>query len=138
MAHQSAWEKSKVHQWKGLKGTADGTYGNGTHVVQIVIDGGQIVSITEIEIAGQPVEVELDWGSMPIQSKTFTVTLDGVTAASKITVEQSGNIATGRVGNDAEWDSIIYCAKPGKGSFTITGYATGPIVGKRKAYYRVT
>jgi hypothetical protein len=86
----------------------------------------------------QWVEVEVDFGSTPQWSKTFTVTDANVTTATRVAVVPSGNVATGRVGNDAEWDSLICTALPASGSFTLTVAAfPGPIVGRRKVQYQI-
>lgn len=83
------------------------------------------------------IETEVDFGTTPVSSKRFTVTDAAVTGSSKVIVTQSNSVATGRVGNDAEWDSVIYAALAGSGSFTLTGFATGPIKGSRKIFYTV-
>jgi len=86
----------------------------------------------------QWVEVEIDFGSTPQWSKTFTVTDANVTTATRVAVVPSGNVATGRVGNDAEWDSLICTALPAAGSFTLTVAAfPGPVVGPRKVQYQI-
>lgn len=80
-------------------------------------------------------ETEVDFGSTPVTEKTFTVTDAGVTAASKIMCLESGNVATGRVGADSLWDSIIYSALGASGSFTLYARASNAVVGKRKLFY---
>jgi hypothetical protein len=86
----------------------------------------------------QWVEVEVDFGSSPQWVKTFTVTDANVTTATRVAVVPSGNVATSRVGNDAEWDSLICTALPAAGSFTLTVAAfPGPVVGRRKVQYQI-
>ena len=80
-------------------------------------------------------ETEIDFGSLPVQGKKFTITQAGVLPASLVSVSPSGNVATGRVGDDYEWDSINFSAKPNTGTFTLTAYASGRIRGKRKILY---
>lgn len=80
-------------------------------------------------------ETEIDFGSLPVQGKKFTITQAGVLPASLVSVLPSGNVATGRVGDDYEWDSINFTAKPNTGTFTLTAYASGRIRGKRKIIY---
>ena len=80
-------------------------------------------------------ETEIDFGSLPVQGKKFTITQAGVLPASLVSVSPSGNVATGRVGDDYEWDSINFTAKPNTGTFTLTAYASGRIRGKRKIIY---
>lgn len=86
---------------------------------------------------GSLTEAEIDFGLSPVRSKKFTVVDGAVTAASKIIVSPSGNVGTGRVGDDWEWDSISFAAKAGTGSFTISAHASGRIRGNRKVYYSV-
>lgn len=80
-------------------------------------------------------ETEIDFGSLPVQGKKFTITQAGVLPASLVSVSPSGNVATDRVGDDYEWDSINFSAKPNTGTFTLTAYASGRIRGKRKILY---
>jgi hypothetical protein len=80
-------------------------------------------------------ETEIDFGSLPVQGKKFTITQAGVLPASLVSVSPSGNVATSRVGDDYEWDSINFSAKPNTGTFTLTAYASGRIRGKRKILY---
>jgi len=83
-------------------------------------------------------EVEIDFGTTPQWSKTFTVTDADCTTAALVQVVQSGNVATGRVGNDAEWDQLLLAATPGNGSFTLAALAfPGPVVGARKVAYQI-
>lgn len=83
-------------------------------------------------------ETEVDFGSTPTWSKTFTITDAAVSGTSKILPIPSGNVATGRVGNDLEWDNLLLGALAGAGNFLLTALAVpGPIVGKRKIHYQV-
>lgn len=97
--------------------------------------------MTRAELAkavAQWVEVEIDFGSTPQWSRTFTVADANVTTATRVAVVPSGNVATGRVGSDAEWDSLICTALPAAGSFTLTVAAfPGPVVGARKVQYQI-
>ena len=78
---------------------------------------------------------EIDFGTVPVRSKRITVTDAAITTSSKIMVSPDGAPATGRVGNDWEWDTIAFSAVPGTGNFLLTGTASGRIVGKRRIYY---
>ena len=82
-------------------------------------------------------ETEIDFGSTPNTNKNTTVTDANVSGSSKIIVVPSGNAATGRVGNDYEWDSIIFSAVAGTGGFILSALATFACVGKRKVFYQV-
>lgn len=102
----------------------------------------QTTDISWDAITGKPTyfpfkitEVEIDFGSFPVSSKRLTISDETVTPSSMIVVTPSGNVATGRVGDDWEWDSIVFSAKPNAGSFTLTANASGRIRGKRKILY---
>lgn len=102
------------------------------------VSGGLTITTATLSTP-QWVETEVDFGSgVPKYDASFTVTDATVTGSSKIVVSQSGNVATGRVGNDGEWDSIVFTALAGTGNFSIYCIASpGPVVGKRKIYYMV-
>ena len=115
-------------------------------VVVDVEDAGMAITGTDKRMTlgelgkavAQWVEVEVDFGSSPQWVKTFTVTDANVTTATRVAVVPSGNVATSRVGNDAEWDSLICTALPAAGSFTLTVAAfPGPVVGRRKVQYQI-
>ena len=83
-------------------------------------------------------EVEVDFGTTPQYSALFTVVDGDVSASSNIVINGSSEPATGRVGNDAEWDGLALSAIAGSGSFTLTAIAVpGPVVGARKVLYQV-
>lgn len=83
-------------------------------------------------------ETEIDFGTTPVWSKTFTITDAAVSGTSKVVPVPSGSVATGRVGNDLEWDNLLLGALAGTGNFLLTALAIpGPIVGKRKIHYQV-
>lgn len=94
-------------------------------------------TLTIAAVGGTLTETEIDFGAAPVRSKRFTIVDGSVTAASKIIVSPSGNVGTGRVGDDWEWDSVSFAAKAGSGSFTISAHASGRIRGNRKVYYSV-
>jgi len=94
------------------------------------------------EVAGMiaPVtEVEIDFGTVPVPSKSFTITDANIKATSVIDVLASAKTATGRVGtDDMEWDGLSLSAVPASGSMIVYAVANpGPVVGKRKIHYRV-
>ena len=85
------------------------------------------------------VVVELEWGSTPPLSKTFTVTDVVVTSTMEVVVVPSAEAATGRSQDENEADSFLYRAVAGTGQFTVYGSALeGPVVGLYKAIYFLT
>jgi len=83
-------------------------------------------------------EVEIDFGNTPQWSKTFTIIDAGSDAGFKIMCVPSGRVATGRVGNDQEWDNLLLAADPSSGQFDLSAIAVpGPIVGKRNILYSI-
>lgn len=121
------WNTFNGKQDTLISGTSIKTI-NGTSLLgsgDVVISGGGL-SLTEIEV---------DFGSKPTRSKKFTITDASITGASKIIVSPSGTVATGRFGDDWEWDSINTSAKAGTGQFVLTCFASGKVAGKRKFYY---
>lgn len=107
----------------------------GTNMTITYNDGAG--TLTFDAASGSLTEAEIDFGITPTRSKKFLIADGSVTVTSKITVMPSGNIGTGRVGDDWEWDSISFAAKAGIGSFTITALASGRIRGNRKIFYSV-
>jgi hypothetical protein len=82
------------------------------------------------------VEIELDFGSQPLNNKNFTINAS-VTSGSKVLVYPSPNDSSVGVGNDWEVDSAIFTAKCGNGSFLLSVNAQLSISGKRKVYYQI-
>lgn len=83
-------------------------------------------------------ETELDFGTAPVASKSFTVTDGTVSGTSKIVVMPSGNAPTGGYSDIWQWDAITLAAKAGTGSFTIhAAVGNGTTNGKHKVYYQV-
>lgn len=81
-------------------------------------------------------EIEIDFGSQPVFSASFTIVDAGVSSASKIMILPSGNTAGGRAGNDFSWDAIQFTAVPGTGEFTLDAVVlNGTVLGKRKVFY---
>lgn len=101
-----------------------------TGKLDLVGGGSTPIAITEIEI---------DFGTKPVPSKSFTITDAAVSATSKISIVPSAKTATGRVNtDDMEWDGLNLAAVAGTGSFTVYAVANpGPVVGKRVINYIV-
>jgi hypothetical protein len=109
----------------------------GTNIT--LTQSGQNITVAASGGSSTWTEAEIDFGTSPERIKTFTVTDAAVSGTSKVMVVPSGTVATSRVGNDAEWDSIIYTALAGTGNFTLTAMAVpGPVKGARTFFYQVT
>jgi hypothetical protein len=94
--------------------------------------------LVDIDVIPTIAETEIDFGNAPAWSAEFTVSAATCTVNSKVTVAPSGNVATGRVGNDWVWDSLLLAATPGAGSFVVSAVAfPGPVMGKRKIIYTI-
>lgn len=81
--------------------------------------------------------VEHDFGTSPVYDAQFTITDAAITATSVVSVVPGG-AATGRTGDDWQWDGATVGVVPGSG--TATCYVTfhpGPIVGPRTFNYTV-
>jgi hypothetical protein len=83
-------------------------------------------------------EAEVDFGSAPVYTASFTITDAGISAASKVQVLPCGKAATGRTADDWAWDGATFAALPASGSATCYAVFTpGPIVGRRKVQYSI-
>lgn len=82
-------------------------------------------------------ETEIDFGTKPVNNKTFIINDAGVSVSNKIIVIGSASDATGQVGNDWEVDSAMFSAKANTGNFTLYVNAQFSISGKRKIYYQI-
>ena len=123
-------------QYSGLAASKQDTLISGTTIK--TINSTSLLGSGDIAISGGAfavISAEIDFGSKPVRSKRITVTDAGITSASKIMVTPNGAPATGRVGNDWEWDTIVFSAVAGMGNFVLTGNASGRVVGKRRFYY---
>lgn len=93
--------------------------------------GGGSFSITEVEV---------DFGTKPVPDALFIIVDATITPTSKVTISESGKIATGRVAaGDSQWDSISCAVLPGSGSMQVFCLAhPGPVVGRRILQYSVS
>jgi len=111
--------------------------------IPLVLTNGQVEQLqagdTIAGTGGSAVltETEIDFGTKPVNNKTFTVTDAGVSGSNKIIVIGSASNATGQVGNDWEVDSAMFSAKANTGNFTLYVNAQFSISGKRKIYYQI-
>ena len=98
-----------------------------TKNIYSVVTATDLITITEVEI---------DFGTLPTRGKRFTITDAFITANSKIIVVPSGNTATGRVGDDWDWEGIFFSARAAAGSFTLTARVPmSKVRGRRKVFY---
>lgn len=120
---------------------------NGLSAYEVAVNNGfvgnEVAWLASLEGATGPAgttdvtEIEIDFGVNPVRSKRFTITDVAITETSKVLVNPSGNIATGRGIDDWEWDSIQFAAKSNSGNFLLYAKASGGIGGKRKIFYTV-
>lgn len=82
-------------------------------------------------------EVEIDFGTTPVNNKTFTITDVTITNIKKIIIFPSPSNATGQVGNDWEVDGATFSAKANTGNMTLYVNAPFSMNGKRKIYYQI-
>lgn len=82
-------------------------------------------------------ETEIDFGTKPVNNKTFTITDAMVSGSNKIIVIGSASNATGQVGNDWEVDSAMFSTKSNSGNFTLYVNSQFSMSGKRKIYYQI-
>lgn len=82
-------------------------------------------------------EIEIDFGSKPLNNKTFTISDTNVVSTDKIVCFPSPNNTTTGLGNDWEVDFAIFSAKANNGSLDIYVNASYSISGKRKIYYQI-
>jgi hypothetical protein len=108
----------------------------GTAVTATVVGNVATVSITSGSGSFTVTEIEVDFGSSPTRTKTFTVVDAGITASSKLIITQSGHAATGRQADENEMDPILFSGTPGSGQFILIANAlTGPVAGKYRVNY---
>ena len=83
------------------------------------------------------IEAEIDFGTIPVNNKTFTITNGAITNTQKVVAFPSPNDATGQVGNDWEVDGAVFSAKANTGNITLYVNAPFSMNGKRKIYYQI-
>jgi hypothetical protein len=102
----------------GSKGTLDSS----------TLGGGGSATLTEVEI---------DFGIIPVNNKTFTITDVAITNTKKIIIFPSPSNATGQLGNDWEVDGATFSAKANTGNMTLYVNAPFSMNGRRKIYYQI-
>ena len=82
-------------------------------------------------------QVDIDLGTVPVYSKSITVTAASCEPTFNVLVSPSADPATGRGSDDNLWDGLILSAVAGTGSFTLHVVAVpGPVSGKRLINYQ--
>ncbi len=126
------------HQLSGWTWTiTDTAVGSSTNIdINLIPKWTGKLKVNWVEVALGVNEIEIDfWTTIPVKSKRFTISNWSITWSSKITVSWSWSVATWRVGNDWEWDSINFTALAWTGNFTLTANATWRVKWKRKIFY---
>ena len=84
-------------------------------------------------------EIEVDFGSVPVSTQKWAITDAEVTTGFNIIAQPCGKPATGRPGNDWEFDACQFTTVPGSGNFTLTATViNGHIRGVRRIMYQIT
>ena len=81
-------------------------------------------------------EIEVAMGDKS-SSKRFTITNATVVASNKILLFPSPSVATGRKGNDWEFDDVTLTGTAGTGNFLLTISSLYKMRGNRKIYYQI-
>lgn len=83
-----------------------------------------------------PTQIEIDFGTIPLISKSFTVVDANVVETSIVTSQQSGTEATGKSADENEMDLIVFSSSPFNGGFLLNAKTQdGPVVGAFKVNY---
>jgi hypothetical protein len=76
-------------------------------------------------------ELTLDFGSVPVKTKKFSVSVAGVLATNRVDITQSGYTVSGVADDEYEFSSIFYTGKClVDGTLLITAVATSPVMGQ--------
>lgn len=90
------------------------------------------------EPVSSAITVELDFGTVGMRDKAFTVTDSNVTSAKKIIFWHTAIAATGKSVDENEMDTFVCRCVPGAGSFVVyISSLFGPVVNKFKFEYLV-
>lgn len=105
-----------------------------------VSETNTVATVSDIDTGGSSTitEIEVDFGTLPTRTKTFTVIDANITVSSKLTITQSGTAATGRQADENEMDPILFSGTPASGQFILIANAlAGPVSGKYRVNYVV-
>lgn len=80
---------------------------------------------------------EIDFGNVPVSSATFNIVDSAILATSTVLVYVNSKDATGRVGNDWEFDMPFFTAVTNNGSFDLSVVFEHSVVGKRQINYQI-
>lgn len=132
----------QVVDWQGGEGTkpTTGLYVGVSGLVALIANGVDVRGATGA--AGTAVvdiqQTEVDFGTVPTDTKTFTVTAGAIVGTEQINATQSGDAPTGRSADENEMDTLQVSARAASGSIVfIVRALDGPVVGKYKINYLV-
>ena len=80
---------------------------------------------------------EIDFGNTPVSSATFNIVRANALTTSTVLAYTNSNSATGRVGNDWEFDMPFFSAVTNNGSFDLSVTFNHSVVGKRLINYQI-
>lgn len=109
----------------------------GTPITCVVSAGVATCTVTGGGGSFAVTEYELDCGNAATLVCKATVTDAGVSASSNVVAWQSGEAATGRQADEAEFADLTCKATPGSGSFLLTCSSPTFVHGKFKVYYAI-
>lgn len=81
--------------------------------------------------------IEIDFGTIPVSSASFTITDVSVLSTNDILVFTETDPATGRLGNDWDFDMPFFSTIASNGSFTLSVVFNHFVVGKRNVKYQI-
>lgn len=98
--------------------------------------GGHATNKTYVDIR----QTEVDLGSVPVSSGSFTITDADITATGRVNVQQAGGPYTGKgtLGDEAEMDSLDVAATPATGTAKAYWNSRTAVRGNFKFNYQVT
>jgi hypothetical protein len=126
----------QIQQNGVTQGFADTLNFTGSATVSVV------AGVATINVTGSggssATQIEVNFGTIPTRSKTFTITDATVSASTPLIITQSGAAAPGRQSDENEMDPIVFSGTPGSGQFTLIASAlNGPVVGNYMVNYVV-
>jgi hypothetical protein len=97
---------------------------------------GNIATVSATGSSNSFTMITVNFGTLPVRTKTFIITDSNVSPTSHLIISQSGTAAPGRQSDENEMDPILFSGTPGSGQFILIANAlTGPITGKYNVNY---